>query len=148
MSDFLKKCQEIEDKLKKVSEAKSAPAAPVQAPKKTGTVVINAYSQGDEDKARAQALGNMLLKKMQGPTARQPTDQELFGHLVPSEEQLKKAERQWGSGLNDFFREVQKPVEKSQTRDFGRRGPIQESDLTEEEQKIRNIPVDPRLLKD
>lgn len=33
----------------------------------------------------------------------QPTDKELFGHLVPTEEQLKKAEFEWENKFNNHF---------------------------------------------
>ena len=151
MSDeLLKKAQEIEDKLKRLTENRPAPqaAAPVVPRQRGPSVVVNAYSAGDEDATRAKALGDKLLKMMAGPVKKQPTDQELFGHLVPTEEQIRAAEAKWGSGINDFFTEVQKPVEQVQKHDVGRRGPIREEDLTEEEQRIRKIGVDPRLLED
>ena len=81
MSDFLKKAEELEAKLKKIADNKSA----VKAQPK---VVVNHLSieQAEDDK-RAQALANMLLAKMSGAGTikLQPSDQELFGRLVPSE---------------------------------------------------------------
>ena len=140
MSDFLKKAEELEAKLKKMAEGNSEPI------QKRAVVVNHLTEQSNEDDKRAQDLARMLLAKMAGPTKRQPTDQELFGHLVPSEDQVKAAEDQWANGLNKFFNEVKKPIEKqSATPDFGRRGPIKESDLTEEEQRIRKIAVNPAL---
>lgn len=140
MSDFLKKAEELEAKLKKIADGNSVPV------KKTAA--MNNTNQQNEDDKRAQELAKALFAKMAGPVGRQPTDQELFGHLVPSESQVKAAEDQWSNGLNKFFNEVRKPIEKqSATPDFGRRGPVKESDLTEEEQRIRKIAVDPRLTE-
>jgi hypothetical protein len=147
MSDFLKKCEEIEAKLKGISEEQKE-MTPLKKVARPMVVVNHLTNAQTEDDRKAQALANRLYGMMGGTSKRQPTDQELFGHLVPTEEQIKKAEDEWGNGLNNFFREVQKPIHKSATNDFGRRGPIREEDLTEEEQRIRQIPVDPRMLKD
>jgi hypothetical protein len=60
----------------------------------------------------AQQLANLLVNKSmlgQQPP-KQPTDQELFGHLVPSEDQIAKAEDKWSNGMNEFFKEVTKPL--------------------------------------
>jgi hypothetical protein len=41
----------------------------------------------------AQALATGQLPDMFGPPPPQPTNDQMFGHLVPSEEQVKKAEK-------------------------------------------------------
>jgi isochorismate hydrolase len=140
MSDLFKKAEELEAKLRKIADGNSTPV------KKTAMADLT--TQKNEDDKRAQELAKALFAKMAGPVGRQPTDQEMFGHLVPSEDQVKAAEDQWSNGLNKFFNEVRKPIEKqSALPDFGRRGPVKESDLTEEEQRIRKIAVDPRLTE-
>jgi hypothetical protein len=153
MSDFLKKCEEIEAKLKKVAEEKAAPVAvakpqPVRQP--VTRTVSNALSRAhDNDDRKAAGLANTLFKMMSGPIAPQPTDQELFGRFVVTQEQADAADAEWRDKIGGFFREVQKPIHKSTARsnDFGRTGPIKESDLTEEERRILEIPVDPKAYK-
>jgi hypothetical protein len=56
-------------------------------------------------------LANMMAgKAMLGvkPPA-QPTDQEMFGHLVPTEEAIEKAEAKWNNTFN-WLQEAQKPI--------------------------------------
>ena len=81
---------------------------------------------------------------------KQPTDEQLFGHLVPSEQQVQAAEDQWNTQFTRFFKTKHEPVEKqSPNQDWGNRGPVDFNDrsqLTEEERRISEIPVDPRLL--
>jgi hypothetical protein len=60
-------------------------------------------------------MANQLANLMQGramlgtPPPRQPTDQEMFGHLVTSEEQIAKAEHEWNNKLN-WLEEATKPI--------------------------------------
>ena len=69
----------------------------------------------------ADQLANvMMAKKMMQPipgapllgsvAPPQPTDDQLFGHLVPNEQMLKAADRQYSNGMNDFFSEAMKPI--------------------------------------
>jgi hypothetical protein len=73
------------------------------------------------EQAAANQLANLMAgKKMLGghPMVRammqepppQPTNEQLFGHLVPSEEMVKSAEDNWQNGLNNFFAEASKPI--------------------------------------
>ena len=43
---------------------------------------------------------------------RQATDQELFGHLVVSEEELKKREESWKNGIVDFYKNAKQPIKQ------------------------------------
>jgi hypothetical protein len=64
------------------------------------------------EKMQAQQLANRLQKAgILGtrPPPRQPTDQELFGGLVPSEEQLQKAEEQYKNPFG-WMTEATKPI--------------------------------------
>lgn len=56
-------------------------------------------------------LANMMAgRSMLGMTPpKQPTDQEMFGHLIPSEEQIQKAEDKWNNTFN-WLQEAQKPI--------------------------------------
>ncbi len=74
------------------------------------------------------------------PGIRQPTDEELFGGLVVTEEQVKKAEEAWENTFSNFFSLQNKPVEKQDKITWGR-GPIHKEVPTEEELRISAIPV-------
>lgn len=85
----------------------------------------------------------------------QPTDEEMIAHLkktnselVDLEKTLKNREDKWNGGFNNFFSEVQKPVESQELvkKDWGR-GPIEDEVMTEEERRISSIPVNPALLQ-
>lgn len=55
----------------------------------------------------------MLNKSIMSPTPPpQPTDEQLFGHLVPSEAQIREAEQNWsGAGVfNSWIQEATKPL--------------------------------------
>jgi hypothetical protein len=72
----------------------------------------------------------------------QPTDEQMFGHLVVSEEQAKAAQEQWENCFNDFYKSVNQPIESQDpNKPWGCRGPIENETLTEEEERIRQIPV-------
>lgn len=72
----------------------------------------------------------------------QPTDEQLFGHLVPSEEMVKTAENNYENFHNNFYNEVIKPVEtQSPDKGWGSRGPIWKEIMTEEEKRISAIQV-------
>lgn len=59
----------------------------------------------------ANQLANMMAgRAMLGITPPpQPTNEQLFGHLVPSEEQVQKAEQEW-SGRFNWLQEAMKPI--------------------------------------
>jgi hypothetical protein len=59
----------------------------------------------------ANQLANVMLGRamLGNPAPRQPTDQEMFGHLVPKEEEIQKAEAAWGNKLN-WLEEAIKPI--------------------------------------
>jgi hypothetical protein len=72
---------------------------------------------------------------------KQPTDQEMFGRYVVTQEEADKAQKDWNNKFNDFFTAVKKPVELVKA-DWGR-GPMSKEKLTEEEEQIRLIKVNP-----
>lgn len=67
----------------------------------------------------------------------QATDEELFGHLVVSEEQLKKAEAEYENKLNKWYAEANKNVDNKDI-EWGQ-GKSFNSTLTEEERLKRNM---------
>lgn len=61
----------------------------------------------------ATQLANLMQgKAMLGtPPPKQPTDEEMFGHLVVTEEMEKAREAQWqGNAFNSFLQEATKPI--------------------------------------
>lgn len=84
------------------------------------------------------------------PVPRQPTDQQMFGHLEVTEEMAKKATAEWEGTFTRFFKTKHDPVEKVAKSDWGCRGPVNQNDtsqLTEEEKRILAIPVNPNSYK-
>lgn len=67
----------------------------------------------------------------------QATDEELFGHLVRTEEQIKKAEAEYQDKLNKWYLAANRPVDNKQV-DWGD-GKSFNSTLTEEERLKRNM---------
>jgi hypothetical protein len=62
-------------------------------------------------------MANQLANLMQGrsmlgtPPPKQPTDNEMFGHLAVTEEMEKTAQKQWeGNAFNNFLMEATKPI--------------------------------------
>lgn len=51
-----------------------------------------------------------VVKSMMAPPPPQPTDEQMFGHLVPTEQMVKAAEQDWSGKLNNFFAEASKPL--------------------------------------
>lgn len=62
------------------------------------------------ENAAAVQLANLLNNKsMLNAPIRQPTDDQMFGHLVPSEEVVKSAEDKWNNTMN-WLQEASKPI--------------------------------------
>lgn len=71
---------------------------------------------------------------------KQPTDEEMFGHLVPTEDQIKKAEEQWEDVFKNHFNQLKEPLEKQDSKDnieWGN-GKSFNSTLSPKELKARN----------
>lgn len=58
----------------------------------------------------SEALTTGYLPTM-GEIPIQPSDAQLFGHLVKSEEEIKKADEKWQSGNKEGLREASKPID-------------------------------------
>jgi len=67
----------------------------------------------------------------------QATDEELFGHLVRTEEQIKKAETEYENKLNKWYAEANKNID-NQEIEWGE-GKSFNSTLTEQERLKRNM---------
>jgi len=79
---------------------------------------------------------------------RQATDEELFGHLVMTEEQIAELERQYQEKINDFYKAARAPIgDGSQVKkdDWANGKSYNEQmELTEEERQDRNMSTDER----
>lgn len=51
-----------------------------------------------------------ITKAILAGAPKQPTDEEMFGHLVVSQEQIDKAKADFDNKIVDFFKEAQKPI--------------------------------------
>jgi hypothetical protein len=71
----------------------------------------------DPNSEEAKKLFEALAKAIVSGAPKQPTNEELFGHLVVSEESLQKAEDDWNNKINDFYTEAAKPLEKQDSRE-------------------------------
>jgi hypothetical protein len=116
------------------------PEDPRSKPVVTGPVL----RKGEVPRRPSDAeIRGFILKDM----PKQPTNQQLFGHLEVTEEMAKKAREEWESTFTKFFKSKHEPIEKNQKPDWGCRGPVDQNDpsqLTEEERRILNIPVNPK----
>ncbi|NDE91661.1 MAG: hypothetical protein EB059_11115 [Alphaproteobacteria bacterium] len=84
----------------------------VEQYKKRAALKQSERSEEDMEKMASQRLANMMNQKaMLGSNIpRQPTDEELFGHLVPRDEMVKAAEDKWNNAHNDWLKEAMKPI--------------------------------------
>jgi hypothetical protein len=58
----------------------------------------------------ANQLANLMAgRAMLGNAPRQPTDEEMFGRFVQSEEEIQKAENKWANNMN-WLEEATKPI--------------------------------------
>lgn len=98
----LKKAIDEEDSL---SPAQRAAAKVAETLRKT-----------DPETAQANKLAKMLQSQgMPGldygkRIQLQPTDEELFGRLVPDPAVVEKAEKNWGNAINNWMQEACKPI--------------------------------------
>ena len=57
--------------------------------------------------------GEKIIAGARTGSGRQPTNDELFGHLVRPAEDLEKMEADWNNFFSKNFEEVQKPVDET-----------------------------------
>lgn len=103
--DILEKCDALIEKLNILKKAdRPSPVVNKQD--------LVKKAQEITEKMQAQRLANMLTGKNVFGTdmvPRQPTDQEMFGHLVVTEEMAKAKDKEWGSTMN-WLQEAVKPI--------------------------------------
>lgn len=114
----------LADKIKQRAMKKSAWVQHNAIPSAEEEIMKLAKSTAQSgEHAAANQLANLMMgKKMLGenvhpvvqammvPPPPQPTDEQLFGHLVVTEEVAKSAERQWNGTINNWLTEATKPI--------------------------------------
>jgi hypothetical protein len=60
----------------------------------------------------AERLAQIMLGKgmLNNPPPSQPTDEQMFGGMVVSEQELAKKESEWGNSINNWLAEATKPI--------------------------------------
>ena len=77
-------------------------------------VGINPHHGGEHvTKSQLQAEGEKIIAGAHTGSGRQPTNEELFGHLVKPKEDLEKMESDWDNFFNNIHEEAQKPVDET-----------------------------------
>jgi hypothetical protein len=118
--------EEIAEENKKRGLTKSAWANHNQIPSAEEEILRLAKATAESGEvAAANQLANLMMGKgmlgkdahpvvqaMMAPPPPQPTDEQMFGHLVVSEEMAKNAENQWKNGINNWMVEAAKPISK------------------------------------
>ena len=69
-----------------------------------------------KDELRKEAE-KIIQSARQGPLA-QATDEQLFGHLVKSNEELEQMEKDWENFFNDTLGEARKPVDEKVAKEL------------------------------
>ena len=76
-------------------------------------VGINPHHGGEHvTKEDLRKEGEKIIAGAKMGPGRQPTNEELFGHLVRPKEDLEKMEDDWNNFFNNGFEEVKKPVDE------------------------------------
>jgi hypothetical protein len=101
--------------------------------KDSGKPEITENRKVDPDSEEAKAIFDKLAKAILDGTPKQPTDEEMFGHLVVTEEQVKKAEQDWENKIGNGYNEASKPIDPNHdSREWGECKSFKDR-LTEEE---------------
>jgi hypothetical protein len=106
----LKKAIEEEKSLSPAQRAAAAEAA------KFASELSKSKTPAPTDKARAQNLAALLQKRgvpgidYTQRVQLQPTDEQLFGHLVVDPKKAEELEKNWGNTMNNWLAEATKPI--------------------------------------
>ena len=98
----------------------------------------------DPNGEEAKAIFDKFAKAIINDTPRQPTDEQMFGHLFVSEEEVLKAEHAWNGFFNKFYDSSAVPLEKQDSIDnleWGNGKSFNDS-IEEEELQKRNMHVE------
>ena len=99
----------------------------------------------------AEALMTGHIPELLGSPPKQPTNEQLFGHLVVSEEMAKAKELKWENTIKDTFNEARKPIDHLNKTDvdiewgYGTSfNQILKGQISDEEMTERNMSVSDR----
>jgi len=98
----------------------------------------------DPNSKEAKKYFNDLAKAIVKDTPKQPTDEEMFGHLAVSEEQIQKAEQAWNGTFKKHFEGNTTPIEDQdsmENRNWGN-GKSFNDMVEEEELQKRNMHIE------
>ena len=97
----------------------------------------------DPDSDEAKAIFDEFAKAIVRDTPKQPTDEQMFGHLAVSEDQVQKAEQDWNGFFNKFYEDGVEPLEKQDsTENLGwGNGKSFNDSIEEEELQKRNMHI-------
>lgn len=127
------------------SDTKVSTGPQISGPKvSTGTDKTEGLKGADLVKMMAQQIATGSLPIAGPKPAPQPTNEQMFGHLVKSEEEIQATEDKWNSGNAAVMRELSKPVDhlvKSQIEGSWGNGKSFNSMLSKEELAKRNREV-------
>lgn len=84
------------------------------------------------EKPTNEEIAKTIMYGTDKPGIRQATDEELFGHLVVSEEQVEKAQKDWDNTFNGFYEEANKPITGDTAAEWNGREPLTKG-MSEEE---------------
>ena len=79
-----------------------------------------------------EEIAKIIMHGIDRKGIRQATDEELFGHLVVSEEMAKAAQKEWDNKLNAFYEEANKSITSDTANEWNGREPLTKG-MTEEE---------------
>lgn len=75
-------------------------------------VGINPHHGGEHvTKAELRAEGEKIIEGAKRAGFKQATNEELFGHLIKSKEEINKMEKDWENFFNDTMQEARKNVD-------------------------------------
>jgi len=131
-SEFLEKGHVEQDPIEKAAiESKNLPDGDVS-------------QNGGEEVTKEELIKEAMDIVKQGQVT-QATDEELFGHLVVTEEQLKKMEEDYQNKIDNFYKAAQTPVgdgDQVEEEEWANGKSFNEQmELTEEEKQARNMTV-------
>ena len=87
----------------------------------------------DPDSEEAKAIWAKLAKAILDGAPKQPTNEQMFGHLVQTEEQIQKAKTEWENRISDGYKAAVKPINVNHTEHEWGTGKSFREQLTEEE---------------
>ena len=106
--------------------------------KEGGIDPLNKAKKINEDGEPYRPTNEEISAAIMHGASGQPTDEQLFGHLVVTEEMAKKAKEEWEGSMNKSLTHPKIITEEEEETDWGS-GQSFNSTLTDEERYKRNM---------